>query len=96
MALSNDVVAIVDRSDAKIVHVFDALSGATLSEPVQHFMEVSTVALSQAGHVGDRRMAIIDKNRDLYVSPVHVNHLYVWLLVVFLLLVLFACLSVCL
>ncbi|KAH3805331.1 hypothetical protein DPMN_133631 [Dreissena polymorpha] len=35
-------------------------------------LEVSEVALDQCGTAGERRLAIIDKNRDLYLTSVRV------------------------
>ena len=33
-------------------------------------LEVMEIALSQCGSTNDRQLAIIDKNRDLYLTPI--------------------------
>ena len=35
-----------------------------------HSIDVEQVALSQNGDLSRRRLAFVDKNRDLYVTPV--------------------------
>ena len=63
-----DMLAVIDHADAKTVRLIDPLSGKQLGS-LQHSIEVEQVALS---HVkGLRRLAIVDKNRDLYLTPVH-------------------------
>lgn len=39
-------------------------------QPLQHMLEVMEIALSQCGSTCDRQLAIIDKNRDLYITPI--------------------------
>ncbi|XP_052215553.1 intraflagellar transport protein 80 homolog isoform X1 [Dreissena polymorpha] len=74
VSISNDTVAIRDKADEKVVYVFDAQSGKPLGDgkPITHKLEVSEVALDQCGTAGERRLAIIDKNRDLYLTSVRV------------------------
>ncbi|CAB1443243.1 unnamed protein product, partial [Pleuronectes platessa] len=70
--LSNDTIAIRDQSDEKIVFLFDALSGKPLDDgkPLTHKLEVVEIALNQCGPSAERKIAFIDKNRDLYLTPV--------------------------
>lgn len=74
VSLSNDTVAIRDKTDEKIVYVFDAQSGKPLGDgkPISHKLEVMEISLDQCGTAGERRLAIIDKNRDLYLTSVRV------------------------
>ncbi|PIK56093.1 putative intraflagellar transport protein [Apostichopus japonicus] len=71
LSISNDTVAIRDKTDEKLVHLFDSNTGKALeSKPLAHKMEVIEVHLDHCGPPAERRLAIIDKNRDLYLSTV--------------------------
>lgn len=71
-AISNDTLAIKDRKDEKAIHLFETQTGKLVGsgQPLQHMLEVMEIALSQCGSTCDRQLAIIDKNRDLYITPV--------------------------
>ncbi|XP_019645032.1 PREDICTED: intraflagellar transport protein 80 homolog [Branchiostoma belcheri] len=72
LAISNDAVAIRDKKDEKVVHLFDAMSGKPLGDgkPFVHKLEVMEVALDQCGPAPERRLALVDRNRDLYLAQV--------------------------
>ena len=72
ISLSTDSVAIKDQSDEKSVHLFDTNTGKALNDgkPFMHRQEVIEVALDQTGIPNERKLAIIDKNRDLYLTNV--------------------------
>lgn len=74
VSLSNDTVAIRDKTDEKVIYVFDAQNGKPLGDgkPITHKLEVMEIALDQCGPATERRLAIIDKNRDLYLTSVRV------------------------
>ncbi|XP_077987595.1 intraflagellar transport protein 80 homolog [Glandiceps talaboti] len=74
LSLSNDTVAIRDKSDEKLVHVFDSATGKALGDgkPIAHKFEVMEIALDQVGPAAERRLAIVDKNRDLYLTSVRI------------------------
>merc|ERR1719386_5886 len=42
-----------------------------MGTPLEHRLEVIGVALNQHGGGTDRKLAVLDRNRDLYVTPVH-------------------------
>ncbi|XP_056139215.1 intraflagellar transport protein 80 homolog [Lampris incognitus] len=72
VSLSNDTLAIRDKSNEKGIFLFDALTGKPLSDgkPLTHKLEVVEIALDQFGPSNERKIALIDKNRDLYLTPV--------------------------
>lgn len=72
VSLSNDTVAIRDKSDEKVILLFDALTGKALADgkPLTHKLEVVEIALDQCGPSTERKIALIDKNRDLYLTSV--------------------------
>merc|ERR1719181_1709379 len=69
VAYANDLLAIIDAADQKIVRLMDPLTGKQLGT-LQHSIEVEHIALSQVGDLSRRRLVLVDKNRDLYISPV--------------------------
>uniref|UniRef100_G3P721 Intraflagellar transport 80 homolog (Chlamydomonas) n=1 Tax=Gasterosteus aculeatus aculeatus TaxID=481459 RepID=G3P721_GASAC len=72
VSLSNDSIAIRDKSDEKIIFLLDALTGKPLGDgkPLTHKLEVVEVALDKCGPSTERKIALIDKNRDLYITSV--------------------------
>ncbi|KAM3616364.1 uncharacterized protein V6R79_016748 [Siganus canaliculatus] len=72
VSLSNDTIAIKDKSDDRVILLLDALSGKVHGDgkPLTHKLEVVEVALDQCGPSAERMIALIDKNRDLYLTPV--------------------------
>mmetsp|Transcript_12103 Transcript_12103/g.27941 ORF Transcript_12103/g.27941 Transcript_12103/m.27941 type:complete len:770 (-) Transcript_12103:166-2475(-) len=70
ISLGNDYIASVDHTDVKVVRAFDVTSGREVGEPVKHTMDVVFVSLNKYGGVGDRKLILIDRNRDLWVCPI--------------------------
>ncbi|XP_022247668.1 intraflagellar transport protein 80 homolog [Limulus polyphemus] len=72
VSLSNDTLAVRDKGDEKVVHLFDTQTGkpAKDGKPFVHRLEVMEVALDKVGPANERKLALVDKNRDLYLLPV--------------------------
>ena len=72
VSISSDCVAVRDQTDEKTVHLFDSNTGKPLGDgkPFIHKQEVVEIALEQTGPPNERKLAIIDKNRDLYLVMV--------------------------
>lgn len=68
VALSPDVVAVIDSVDAKGVHIVDATTGRVTGK-LLHSCEIAGVYLNQhsAGSY-ERLLAFVDRNRDLFVA----------------------------
>uniref|UniRef100_A0A1A7YHY2 Intraflagellar transport 80 homolog n=1 Tax=Iconisemion striatum TaxID=60296 RepID=A0A1A7YHY2_9TELE len=75
VSLSNDTIAIRDQNDEKVILFFDIMSGKPVGDgkPITHKLEVVEMALDQCGQSNERKIAFIDKNRDLYLT--YVRHL---------------------
>eukprot|EP01012_Entosiphon_sulcatum_P005298 TRINITY_DN1232_c0_g1_i1.p2 TRINITY_DN1232_c0_g1~~TRINITY_DN1232_c0_g1_i1.p2 ORF type:complete len:816 (-),score=154.57 TRINITY_DN1232_c0_g1_i1:3038-5239(-) len=78
ISLSPDSVAVKDTFDSKSIKIFEASSGKLNGNVnLQHHMEIVEVALNQFGPQAERKVAFIDRNRDLYIgsaaqkSPLH-------------------------
>jgi len=74
IALSNDTVAIRDKTDEKVIYVFDAQTGKTMGDgkPITHKVEVMDIGLDQCGVTAERRITLVDKNRDLFLTSVRI------------------------
>ncbi|KAF7481061.1 intraflagellar transport protein 80-like [Marmota monax] len=72
VSLSNDTIAIKDKADEKIIFLFEASTGKPLGDGklLSHKNEILEIALDQKGLTNDRKIAFIDKNRDLYITSV--------------------------
>uniref|UniRef100_A0A7M4ELG6 Intraflagellar transport 80 n=1 Tax=Crocodylus porosus TaxID=8502 RepID=A0A7M4ELG6_CROPO len=72
VSLSNDTLVIRDKADEKVIYLFEALTGKPLGDgkPLTHKTEIVEIALDQKGLTNERKIAFIDKNRDLYITSV--------------------------
>nr|XP_009920670.1 PREDICTED: intraflagellar transport protein 80 homolog isoform X3 [Haliaeetus albicilla] len=72
VSLSNDTLAVKDKADEKVIYIFEALSGKPLGDgkPLSHKTEIVEIALDQKGLTSERKIAFIDKNRDLHITSV--------------------------
>ncbi|NXB78948.1 IFT80 protein, partial [Donacobius atricapilla] len=72
VSLSNDTLAVKDKADEKVIYILEALSGKPLGDgkPLTHKTEIVEIALDQKGLTSERKVAFIDKNRDLFITSV--------------------------
>ncbi|XP_059711833.1 intraflagellar transport protein 80 homolog [Haemorhous mexicanus] len=72
VSLSCDTLALRDKADEKVIYIFEALSGKPLGDgkPLTHKTEIVEIALDQKGLTSERKIAFIDKNRDLFITSV--------------------------
>nr|CAD7260712.1 unnamed protein product [Timema shepardi] len=72
ISISNDTIAVRDQLDNKTVHLFEVGSARSLVDlpPLHHWVGVLEVALNQAGSALERQIAVVDRNRDLYLALV--------------------------
>ncbi|NWY95301.1 IFT80 protein, partial [Loxia curvirostra] len=72
VSLSSDTLALRDKADEKVIYIFEALSGKPLGDgkPLTHKTEIVEIALDQKGLTSERKIAFIDKNRDLFITSV--------------------------
>lgn len=55
------------------VRFFDSATGKQIGEPVTHNLEICELALNLAGANTERKLVFIDRNRDLYITPILVR-----------------------
>lgn len=68
LSICRDVVALVDPSAPKSVRIFDVFTGRAVGQPITHKLDIVRIALNQQGTGSDRKLAILDKNKDLYLT----------------------------
>jgi intraflagellar transport protein 80 len=68
LSICRDAVALVDPSAPKTVRVFDVYTGRPMGQPIMHKLDVVSISLNQQGSGADRTLAILDKNKDLYLA----------------------------
>lgn len=71
VAVCGDTVAIRDKKDEKVIHIFDAFTGKEVGDgqPLHHQLEVLSLSLSHAGPSQQRLLTFINKNHDLHLVP---------------------------
>eukprot|EP00039_Didymoeca_costata_P029945 m.27168 g.27168 ORF g.27168 m.27168 type:complete len:762 (+) comp7870_c0_seq1:224-2509(+) len=67
VSLTNDVIAIRDQRDPKSVHILDVASGMPIGKPIVHTNELISIRLDQGFASLNRHLAVVDKNRDIFV-----------------------------
>nr|XP_026488740.1 intraflagellar transport protein 80 homolog [Vanessa tameamea] len=77
VSLGPDTFAVIDQTDRKAIYVHDLPTGLIVRSSsdntvtkLVHKMTVSNIALSQAGPINERQLALLDYNRDLYAITV--------------------------
>jgi intraflagellar transport protein 80 len=70
VSISVDTIAIRDKKEEKVVHLFDVASGKELREgkPLCHKVEIVSLSLSQSGPGSQRQLAFLDQNHDLFLT----------------------------
>ena len=68
ISLSSEMVAVVDTSNPKIIRQFELISGKPLANNPQHNQEVTEIALNQTEHAAERKICLLDSNRDLFLT----------------------------
>jgi len=68
LSICRDAVALVDPTSPKTVRVFDVFTGRAMGQPLTHKLDIVRISLNQQGSGADRKIAILDKNKDLYLT----------------------------
>lgn len=71
VSLSTDLLGLVDLSNPKIIRLYDISSGKQLNHFIEHSNEIMEVDLNKTDLGSERKLAFIDSNRDLFMTPAH-------------------------
>ncbi|XP_074029895.1 intraflagellar transport protein Oseg5 isoform X3 [Leptinotarsa decemlineata] len=76
VTLSPDTLAIRDTSDVKTIHIIDISNNRSSAETtaIQHSMQIVQISLDQWGEASGRKLAILDKTRDMYLIHARNNN----------------------
>ena len=69
VAFRTQAILTAHSRDEKLVHIIDTSSGKPAGNPISHVVEVAEVALDQTGPMISRHLALIDKDRNLWLTP---------------------------
>jgi len=75
ISLSTDIITVVDTANGKLLRLFDLISGKPLSQNIEHNLEILEVSANQVDHAAERKLCIMDNNRDLLLTSVHRNEM---------------------
>ena len=75
VSLSSELVAVVDTVNPKTIKFFELVSGKPSSHNVEHSQEVIEIALNQIEFAAERKLCLMDSNRDLFITSTHRNEL---------------------
>eukprot|EP00758_Cryptobia_borreli_P007907 Tbor_TRINITY_DN533_c0_g1::TRINITY_DN533_c0_g1_i1::g.23362::m.23362/K19678/IFT80; intraflagellar transport protein 80 len=69
VSLAPETIAVRDPADHKKVVFYDGVSGKPMKDMgISHHLDIIELRLSQSGTLIDRKVAFVDKNRDLYLA----------------------------
>jgi len=68
LSICRDAVCLVDPTTPKQIRVFDVFTGRAVGQPIMHKLDIVRISLNQQGSGADRKIAILDKNKDLYLT----------------------------
>jgi intraflagellar transport protein 80 len=71
VTMSNDIIAVIDSTNSKLIKFFEIANGKPLNFSIDHSLDIIEINLNQTEQTTERKIAFIDVNRDLYLSPVH-------------------------
>merc|ERR1712196_554045 len=57
----------------KQIRVFNVKTGRPIGNPIVHKLDIVRISLNQQGRGEDRKIAILDKNKDLYLTKAMQN-----------------------
>lgn len=68
LSICRDAVCLVDPAQPKQIRVFDVFTGRPMGQVITHKLDIVRISLNQQGSGADRKIAILDKNKDLYLT----------------------------
>lgn len=69
ISIMKDILAVKDRADETLIHLFDVNSGAPFGEgSIKHVTDILEIGLSQSVNSSIRQLIVLDKNRELHIG----------------------------
>lgn len=70
IAISQDVIAVIDSSNPKVLKFFDVANGKPMNLQIDHSADIREFDLNNSELGVNRRVAFLDANKDLFISPI--------------------------
>ena len=61
----------IDTVNSKVIKFFELATGKPLNFAIEHAIDIQEISLNETEQTGERKIAFVDANRDLFLSPVH-------------------------
>ena len=71
IALSPDILAVIEGTNNKLIKFFEISSGKPINFTLEHTINIMEINLNQTEQSLERKVAFVDANRDLYLAPIH-------------------------
>jgi intraflagellar transport protein 80 len=70
IAISQDVIAVIDSTNPKVLKFFDVANGKPMNLQIDHTADIREFDLNNSELGANRRVAFLDANKDLFISPI--------------------------
>lgn len=70
ISISNDTLAVINNSQPQLVKTFELLTGKQNPTEIEHGLEIVKISLNQEDNIQERKLCLLDNNRDLYVTGI--------------------------
>lgn len=71
LTISQDLLAIIDTNNSKIVRFYEVQTGKPTNFTLEHSLDISDINLNKSDIASERKIAFVDSNKDLFLSPAH-------------------------
>lgn len=71
ISISQDILALIDTSNAKIVRFYEVQTGKPTNFFLEHSLDITDINLNKSDIASERKIAFIDSNKDLFLSPTY-------------------------
>jgi len=69
LTISQDILALIDPSNNKLIRFYEVQSGKPTNFTLEHSLDIAEINLNKSDSANERKIAFIDSNRDLFLSP---------------------------
>lgn len=69
ISISQDILAIIDTNNSKIIRFYEVQNGKPTQFFLEHSLDVIDINLNKSEIASERKIAYIDSNKDLFLSP---------------------------
>jgi len=71
ISIAQDILALIDTSNPKLVKFFEVQSGEPSNFVLEHSLDITDINLNKSDIASERKIAFVDSNKDLFLSPTY-------------------------